>query len=174
MSSDTIGLSDIQAAADNLRGQHIYTPILENEQLNRRLGGRVLFKAECLQRTGSFKFRGAYTKISQLSTEQRQRGIVAYSSGNHAQGVAAVAQMFDIPATIIMPSDAPKLKIQNTRLYDAQVVLYDRWKENREAIGQSLATKTDASSVLRQCAAAARARLCTDARRKLFGFSLFS
>ena len=122
---------DIQAAEDRLSNQVIQTPILESSQLNEQLGCRLLLKAEALQRTGSFKFRGAYNKISQIPTHQRFKGVVAYSSGNHAQGVAAAAQIFDLPATIVMPSDAPDIKIQNTRSYGADIEFYDRKIENR-------------------------------------------
>ena len=108
-------VEDIRRAASALPAAVRTTPLVESELLNRRLGGRVLFKPECLQHTGSFKFRGAYTKISRLPADARRRGVVAFSSGNHAQGVAAAARMFDVPGTIVMPQDAPSLKISNTR-----------------------------------------------------------
>ena len=101
------------------------TPLLESEALNERVGGRVLLKAECLQRTGSFKFRGAYNAISQIAAD----AVVAYSSGNHAQGVAAAARLLGKAATIVMPADAPAIKIENTRAYGAEVRLYDRRAE---------------------------------------------
>jgi threonine dehydratase len=109
--------------------------------LNEQLGGRILFKPECLQYTGSFKFRGALNKISTLTPEQRQRGVVAYSSGNHAQGVAAAAKAAGIHAKIVIPEDAPALKIQNTRDYGAEVILYNRYTESREAIGAEIAQR---------------------------------
>lgn len=115
------------------------TPLLESPQLNAQLGARLFFKAEALQTTGSFKLRGAYNFISQLLPAQRQHGIVACSSGNHAQAVAYVAEYFQIPATIVMPQDAPAIKIEKTRSYGAEVVLYDRYSQSREAIAQQIA-----------------------------------
>jgi threonine dehydratase len=115
------------------------TPLLESPDLNRRTGGRILIKPECLQRTGSFKFRGAFNKISQIPAGPGRRGgVVAFSSGNHAQGVAAAAQMQAMPAAIVMPADAPPIKIDNTRGYGADVVLYDRYREDREAVAAKL------------------------------------
>ncbi len=132
-------IDDVRAAAERLRGLAVRTPLLESQLLNEELGCRLLLKAECLQRTGSFKFRGAYNAISQLSDSARQKGVVAFSSGNHAQGVAAAAQALGVKATIVMPLDAPALKIANTRAYGARVVHYDRLKDDREAIAQKLA-----------------------------------
>lgn len=132
-------IDDIRAAAERLRGLAVRTPLVESPLLNEELGCRLLLKAECLQRTGSFKFRGAYNAISQLSDTARQKGVVAFSSGNHAQGVAAAAQALGVKATIVMPLDAPALKIANTRAYGARVVHYDRLKDDREAIAQKLA-----------------------------------
>jgi threonine dehydratase len=130
---------DVEDAAARLRGQTVTTPLLESPAVNARLGGRLLIKAECLQRTGSFKFRGAYNALSQLGPEARRAGVVAYSSGNHAQGVAAAAQLLRMPATIVMPSDAPAIKLANTRFYGAEIVFYDRYTEAREAIAERLA-----------------------------------
>ena len=113
-------------ARDRLANQAVQTPLLENHWLNERLGGRVLIKPECLQRTGSFKFRGAYNFISRLSPQARRAGVAAYSSGNHAQGVAAAARIEGVPATLVMPADAPAIKLANTRAYGARVVTYDR------------------------------------------------
>lgn len=110
-------------------------------------GGRVLLKPECLQRTGSFKFRGAYNTIVQLDAAARKRGVIAYSSGNHAQGVAAAAAMLDVPATIVMPADAPRIKIDGTRAWGAELVLYERTRESREAIGAEIARRTGAMLV---------------------------
>jgi threonine dehydratase len=138
---------DVLAAARRLEGLAVRTPLLESPALNDRLGGRVLLKAETLQRTGSFKFRGAYNRISQIPEDRRAGGVVAYSSGNHAQGVAAAAALLGLPAVIVMPTDAPAIKVENTRGYGAEVVLYDRVKENREAIGAEIAAQRGATLV---------------------------
>lgn len=131
----------IAAAAQRIAGVAIRTPLLENPRVNDRLGGRLLIKAEPLQRTGSFKFRGAYNFISQLTPAQRQAGVVAWSSGNHAQGVAEAARLLRTPATIVMPADAPALKIANTRASGARIVTYDRIRDDREAIARDLAQR---------------------------------
>ena len=136
--------ADVEAAASRLAGKAIVTPLIENPLLNERIGGRVLIKPEVLQRTGSFKFRGAYNTISRLSAEAKQHGVVAYSSGNHAQGVAAAAQLLGIPATIVMPSDAPRIKIDNTKHYGAKLIHYDRFSESREEIAQEVMERTGA------------------------------
>ena len=138
MSAEPPTIDHIRAAADRLVGVARRTPLLESPLLNDRLGGRLLVKAECLQRTGSFKFRGAYNRISQLDAPARALGVVAYSSGNHAQGVAHAAALLGVGATIVMPADAPAIKLANTRACGAEVVLYDRDRESREAIGQRL------------------------------------
>lgn len=140
-------IADIDAAALRLIGASTHTPLLESEALSKDLGGRVLFKAEGQQSVGSFKIRGAYNMISQLPAHVRKRGVVAFSSGNHAQAVAAVAALFKIPATIIMPSDAPTAKIEGTRSRGAEVVLYDRAREDRETIAIEHATKRGATIV---------------------------
>ena len=106
---------DVVAAAARLAGQAVRTPLLCNDQLDARLGARLFVKAECLQRTGSFKFRGAYNRLAQLDAGQRAAGVVAFSSGNHAQGIAAAARLLGIPATIVMPRDAPALRLEATR-----------------------------------------------------------
>lgn len=129
----------IEAAAARLKGHAVVTPLLSSPFLDQIAGRRVLVKAECLQRTGSFKFRGGWSAITALSDAERSRGVIAFSSGNHAQGVAHAAQMHGVPATIVMPADAPQLKIENTRAYGAEVVLYDRATESREEIGEALA-----------------------------------
>ncbi len=139
-----IAYADVEAAAARIKGKAVMTPMLSSPDLDARVGGRVFVKAEPLQRTGSFKFRGAYNRISQFTAEERRRGVVAFSSGNHAQGVAYAAQTFGIKATIIMPTDSPRLKIDNTRGYGAEVVLYDRFGESREAIGQRISDETGA------------------------------
>jgi threonine dehydratase len=137
----------IRAAAARIAGQAVLTPLLESPAVNARLGGRLLIKAEPLQRTGSFKFRGAYNTLSQLSPEGRRKGVVTWSSGNHAQGVAAAAQVLGIPALIVMPKDAPAIKIANTRGYGAEIVLYDRIRESREDIGTRIAGERGATIV---------------------------
>jgi threonine dehydratase len=135
--------ADVEAAAERLRGVAVRTPLLESEALNERVGGRVLLKAECLQRTGSFKLRGAYNAISRIGAD----AVVAYSSGNHAQGVAAAARLLGKAATIVMPADAPAIKIENTRAYGAEVRLYDRHAESREAIGAEIVARTGAALI---------------------------
>ncbi|MGQ3074020.1 MAG: threonine ammonia-lyase [Ferrovibrionaceae bacterium] len=133
-------LADVEAAADRIASTAIVTPLLESPLLNDRLGFRLFVKAEPLQRTGSFKFRGAMNRLAQLDTGERGRGVVAFSSGNHAQGVALAAKLLGVPAVIVMPADAPAIKIANTRAYGAEVVLYDRRTEDREAIGAKYAS----------------------------------
>ncbi|WP_101340952.1 threonine/serine dehydratase [Cereibacter azotoformans] len=128
----------IEAAAARLAGHARRTPLLSSPFLDEIAGRRVLVKAECLQHTGSFKFRGAWSAVSALDPARRARGVIAYSSGNHAQGVALAAARHGAPAVIVMPADAPRLKIENTRALGAEVVLYDRATEDRDAIGLSL------------------------------------
>ncbi|MDO8973736.1 threonine/serine dehydratase [Reyranella sp.] len=139
--------ADVQAAARRLEGITIRTPLLENERVNRTLGGRLFLKAECLQRTGSFKLRGAYNFLASMSEADRARGVAGWSSGNHAQGLAEAARLLGTKATIVMPADAPALKVANTRASGAEVVLYDRVKDSREEIGQGIAAKTGATIV---------------------------
>jgi len=139
--------ADVEDAAKRIAGHVVTTPLLESPLLNERVGGRLLVKAEPLQRTGSFKFRGAFNRLSRLDGQARARGVVAFSSGNHAQGVAAAAGMLGIPATIVMPRDAPAIKIANTRAYGAEVVLYDRVRESREDIANRLAKERGATLV---------------------------
>jgi threonine dehydratase len=141
------GLADVQAAAGRLAGVARRTPLLASTPLDEAMGGRFLFKVESLQRTGSFKFRGAYNRLVQLDAGERRAGVVAFSSGNHAQGVAAAAKMLGIPATIVMPSDAPRIKLDNTRALGAEVVLYDRVRESREQIAARLASERGAMLV---------------------------
>jgi threonine dehydratase len=143
-SAPAITFADVAAARVRLKGNAVVTPLLSSPVLDERTRGRIFVKAEPLQRTGSFKFRGAYNRISQLTEAQREAGVVAYSSGNHAQAVAFAARSFGIAATIIMPKDAPALKIENTRGYGARVMLYDRFGESREAIGSKIAAETNA------------------------------
>ncbi len=137
-SSEPPVFADIKDAARQLRGWARRTPLLENTILNEQLGFRLIVKPECLQRTGSFKFRGAFNKISRIPEDMRANGVVAFSSGNHAQGVAAAATLMGMKSTIIMPKDAPKAKIDNTRALGGTVVLYDRLTESREEIGERM------------------------------------
>ena len=132
--------ADIISAAKRLKGKARRTPLLESKLLNDQLGGRLLIKPECLQLGGAFKFRGAYNAIEQL-VQHGASGVAAYSSGNHAQGVALAASMLGVEAVIVMPKDAPKAKIENTRGFGAEVVLYDRYFEVREEIGEKIATE---------------------------------
>ncbi|OYW90592.1 MAG: pyridoxal-5'-phosphate-dependent protein [Caulobacterales bacterium 32-67-6] len=135
----TVTLADIQAAADRIRGHALETPLIESPALNERAGVRILLKTETLQRVGAFKFRGAYNRLVQLTAEERARGVVAFSSGNHAQGVALAARLLGIPALIVMPSDAPKVKVVATKGYGAEVRFYDRLTDSREAIAAEIA-----------------------------------
>ncbi|MFO1201717.1 MAG: threonine/serine dehydratase [Tabrizicola sp.] len=132
-------ITQIEAAAARMQGQVRRTPLLNAPLLDQAVGRRVFVKAEALQVTGSFKARGGWSAVSALSPEARARGVIAYSSGNHAQGVAYAAARHDAPCVILMPSDAPQVKIANTRAYGAEVVLYDRATEDRDAIGARLA-----------------------------------
>lgn len=134
---------DIARAAERLAGIAYRTPLIRSDALDARTGGRILLKAENLQRTGSFKIRGAYNRLSELKAFGTD-DVVAFSSGNHAQGVALAARLLGMRAAIVMPSDAPRLKIDNTRSLGAEIVLYDRWNEDREAIAAKLATERGA------------------------------
>ncbi len=131
----------IQNAAQRLKGHVRHTPLLSSPFLDRIAGRRVLIKPECLQHTGSFKFRGAWSAISALDPEVRNCGVIAFSSGNHAQGIAYAAKRHKAPSVIVMPADAPALKIENTRALGAEVVLYDRENEDRDAIGEALSVE---------------------------------
>ena len=117
---------DVLSAAEQIAGHAVRTPVLESPLLNEKLGGRLLVKAECLQLAGAFKFWGAYNRISRLNDEEKKAGVVAFSSGNHAQGVALAAKLLGAPAVVVMPKDAPVMKIENARAYGAEIVLYDR------------------------------------------------
>ena len=128
----------VRRAAKRIAGRTIHTPLIENEFLNEAVGGRVLVKAEVLQHCGSFKFRGAFNLISQLTDEERRNGVIAWSSGNHAQGVARAARHFDMSATIVMPLDAPALKVEKVRAFGAEIITYDRYSEDREAIARPI------------------------------------
>lgn len=131
--------ADVQAAAARIDGFAHRTPVLTSRTANAELGAEVFFKCENLQRMGAFKFRGAYNALARFDAEQRRAGVVAFSSGNHAQAIALSARLMGIPATIVMPLDAPAAKVAATRGYGAEVVLYDRYKEDREEIGRNLA-----------------------------------
>jgi threonine dehydratase len=139
--------ADIDVAARRLQGVAVRTPLVTSPVLDAMTQGRIFLKAEILQRTGSFKFRGAYNRLSSIPLQERSRGVVAYSSGNHAQGVAAAAQLLGMPAVIVMPADAPRPKRERTAALGAQVVLYDRAREDRQAIAESIAAKRCAAVV---------------------------
>lgn len=140
-------MNDIENAASRLAPVVVRTPLLESAELNAIAGGSVLLKPECLQVTGSFKIRGAYNLMSQLSAEQRRRGVVAWSSGNHAQGVAAAGGMLGISTAIVMPEDAPRAKLENTIRLGGETVLFDRYTGDREAIARALAAERDCELV---------------------------
>jgi threonine dehydratase len=139
--------ADVADAELRLRGWLVETPVLESDAINDQVGARVLLKAECLQHSGSFKIRGALNRLLQLSADERQAGVVAFSSGNHAQAVALAARWLDVPATIVMPADAPAVKLARTRELGAELVLYDREREDREAIAAKLAEERGAALV---------------------------
>ncbi|WP_297697160.1 threonine/serine dehydratase [Phenylobacterium sp.] len=139
-----VTFAEVEAAARRIAGHAVVTPLIESPALDERLGCRMLLKLETLQRVGAFKFRGAYNRLVQLSAEERKRGVVAFSSGNHAQGVALAARLLSMPALIVMPSDAPAIKLAATRGYGAEIRLYDRLKESREAIAAEVAAERGA------------------------------
>src|ERR1700710_2443426 len=140
-----VGAADIDAAARGVAPFAVRTPLLSFPVLNERVGTKVFLKPEMLQRTGSFKFRGAFNKLASIPQDQRSGGVVAFSSGNHAQGVAAAAEVLNMRATIVMPADAPRSKGERTKGYGAEVVLYDRDREDREAIAGDIARKQGAT-----------------------------
>ncbi len=142
-----VGVRDVEAAARRLEGIAIRTPLFDNDALDAAVGGKVLLKAECLQRTGSFKIRGAYNRLSQLSPAESARGVVAYSSGNHAQGVACAARLLGMSAAIVMPADAPRTKLDNTRRLGGEVITYDRATGDREAIAAAIVAERGAALV---------------------------
>ena len=142
-----ITVDEIEAAARRLAGIAIETPLLQSSELDELTGGTVLLKPECLQRVGSFKIRGAYNLLSQLSPERARCGVVAWSSGNHAQGVAAAGAMLGIQTTIVMPEDAPAAKLENTRRLGGEVITYDRYTGDREAIAREIAAERGAELV---------------------------
>lgn len=136
--------ADVQAAALRIAPHAVRTPLVESWQLNALTGGRIFLKLEILQRTGSFKFRGACNRLAMIPDSARPKGVVAFSSGNHAQGVAAAAALFGMPALIVMPSDAPRPKVEGTRAFGAQIVTYDRMREDREAIAARICAERGA------------------------------
>ena len=142
-----VGAADIEAAARVVAPFAVRTPLLSFPVLNERAGTKVFLKPEMLQRTGSFKFRGAFNKLSSIPQDKRSGGVVAFSSGNHAQGVAAAAKILNMQATIVMPADSPLTKRERTKAYGAEVVLYDRDCEDREAIANDIAGKRGATLV---------------------------
>jgi threonine dehydratase len=140
-------VADVDEAARRLAGVALHTPLLSSAALDAITGGRIFLKAETLQRTGSFKFRGAYNKLASIAPEQRAGGVVAFSSGNHAQGVAAAARLLGMPCVIVMPSDAPRAKRERTAALGAELVLYDRVRDDREAIAMAIAAERGATLV---------------------------
>ena len=142
-----IGIAEVEAAAGRLDGVAVRTPLLSNHALDSAAGGRVLLKPECLQVTGSFKIRGAYNFLSQLTPEEAAHGVVAFSSGNHAQGVAAAGAMLGIHTAIVMPEDAPRAKLENTKRLGGEVITYDRYTGDREAIARNIADERGATVV---------------------------
>jgi threonine dehydratase len=139
-----IDIRDIEAAAQRLAGVSVRTPLLKNHVLDEAVGGKVLVKPESLQVTGSFKIRGAYNFLSQLTPEEAAKGVVAFSSGNHAQGVAAAGSLLGIRTAIVMPEDAPRAKLENTRRLGGEVITYDRYTGDREAIAREIAAERGA------------------------------
>ena len=142
-----IDVRDVEAAAERLSGVIVETPLLQNAELNKLAGGVVLLKPELFQEIGSFKIRGAYNLMRQLTPEQAARGVVAWSSGNHAQGVALAGKLLGIPAAIVMPEDAPAAKLENTRRLGGEVITYDRYTGDREAIAREIAAERGAALV---------------------------
>jgi threonine dehydratase len=134
-----ISIADVEAAAGRLAGVAVRTPVLTSPAANALAGAQLFFKCENLQRIGAFKFRGAFNALSRLPAGARQHGVITYSSGNHAQAIALSAKLLGMPALIVMPADAPAVKIAATRSHGAEIVLYDRYTQDREALGRSLA-----------------------------------
>ncbi len=147
IAGEAVDFDDVRAAADRLRGVAHRTPVLTSRTLDERFGATVFLKAENFQRIGAFKFRGAYNAISRLSEAQRKGGVVAFSSGNHAQGVALAAKLLGVPAVIIMPADAPQAKLDATAGYGAEVITYDRVRMNRAELAMSIAAERGATLI---------------------------
>lgn len=139
-----INFDDIESAVHKIAPVAVHTQLIDNPVLNALTGGRVFIKPECLQRTGSFKIRGAYNRISRLTDDEKKKGVVAFSSGNHAQGVACAAMILGVKATIVMPTDSPAIKMKNTKEYGAKIVTYDRYSESREDIADKISKETGA------------------------------
>ena len=142
-----IGINDIESAAERLEGVAIKTPLIYSPELDALAGGRVFLKPECLQVTGSFKIRGAYNLMSRLDDRQAANGVVAWSSGNHAQGVAAAGSMLGIRTAIVMPQDAPAAKVENTRRLGGEIIFFDRYTGDREKIARGIAAERGATIV---------------------------
>ena len=142
-----VTFADVRAAAERLRGIANRTPVLTSRTFDALTGRQVFFKCENLQRAGAFKFRGAYNRLAQLTADEKRRGVVAFSSGNHAQGTALAAKLLNIPATMVMPEDAPRVKLDATRGYGAEVISYDRLTGNREALARQLVAERGATLV---------------------------
>lgn len=142
-----VGYGDVAAAAARLEGRAHKTPVMTSQVIDETFGAKFFFKCENLQRTGSFKFRGAFNAVAALSGEKRKRGVIAFSSGNHAQAIAHVGQLLQTSTTLVMPRDAPVLKIQGVRGYGGEIVFYDRYTEDREAIGERLARERGLSLI---------------------------
>jgi threonine dehydratase len=140
----TVSIEDVIAAAERIEGVAVKTPLVTSLYLNQIFGAEVFFKAENLQHMGAFKFRGAYNRLSQLSIEERRNGVVAFSSGNHAQGIAYAAKLLAMPATIVMPHDAPEIKKEGTKTQGATIRFYDRHNESREEIAAAIAGRSGA------------------------------
>src|ERR1044071_4583372 len=138
-----VSFEDVRAAGERFRGVTFRTPVLTSSTVDERTGARVFFKCENFQRMGAFKFRGAYNAMSRLSPEERGRGVLAYSSGNHAQAVALAGNLLGIRVTIVMPADAPAVKLEATRGYGAEIVLYDKHKEVREEVAERVARERE-------------------------------
>ena len=144
MTNAAVSKRDLTLAAERIKGHAVRTPLLRSALLDERTGARVFLKAECLQLTGSFKFRGAFNRLSALDADQRRCGVVAFSSGNHAQGVARAARLLSLPAAIVMPRDAPQVKVDRTSADGAEIIFYDRLSESREEIAAAEAEKRGA------------------------------
>jgi threo-3-hydroxy-L-aspartate ammonia-lyase len=142
-----VSYADVAAAAERIAGRARRTPVLTSRHVDQRIGAQIFFKCENLQRVGAFKFRGAFNTLAQLSDAQRKRGVLAYSSGNHAQAVALAGQLLGAPTVIVMPSDAPRVKLEATRGYGAEIVLYDKHKTVREELAASIARERGLSVI---------------------------
>ena len=138
MSALPVVLADIEAAAQRIEGHAHRTPVLTSSTIDRKTGGSVFFKCENFQRAGAFKFRGAFNALSKLSADERRRGVLTFSSGNHAQAIALSGRLLSVPTVVVMPNDAPEVKVRATREYGAEVVLYDKHEITREALGKKI------------------------------------